>query len=52
MSKGILVIAQNNAETNYVEQACLLAMTLKVNDGSLISLVTNDDVPETYKSLF
>lgn len=52
MSKGILVLAQNNTETDYVEQACLLAMSLKVNDGTLISLVTDNEVPNEYQSLF
>ena len=52
MSKGILVLAQNNENTNYVEQACLLAMSLSSNDSSLISIVTDDDVPKEYQHLF
>ena len=52
MSKGILVLAQNNEHINYVDQACLLAMSIAVNDTSLISIVTNDIVPEQYQSLF
>jgi hypothetical protein len=52
MSKGILVLAQNNKTDNYVEQACLLAMSLKVHNDTKISLVTNDNVPEDYQKLF
>lgn len=52
-NKGILVIAQNNASTNYVEQACLLAMSLKIHDTIMpISLVTDDTVPDCYRFLF
>jgi hypothetical protein len=53
MSKGILVLAQNNSTVDYVEQACLLAMSLKVtNPNTDISIVTNDAVPDVYKHLF
>lgn len=52
-TKGILVFAQNSNLTNYVEQACLLAMSLKVtNPETLISVVTNDNVPSEYVKLF
>ena len=45
MSNGILVLAQNNETVNYVEQAQLLAMSLKhTNPDVKISLVTNNDV--------
>ena len=52
MSKGIVVLAQNNAEDNYVDQACLLAMSLKVHNNTPISLVTDDIVPSEYIKLF
>ena len=52
MTKGIVVLAQNNETDNYVEQACLLAMSLKVKNNTKISLVTNDSVPIEYVSLF
>jgi len=53
MSKGIIVLAQNNNETDYVLQASLLAMSLAdTNPGTCISLVTNDKVPVEYKKFF
>lgn len=52
MSKGIVVLAQNNETDNYVEQACVLAMTLKVNNDIPISIITDDEVPEEYQRLF
>jgi hypothetical protein len=52
-SRGILVLAQNSTVANYVEQAALLAMSLKVtNPSTLISVVTNDEVPTEYVKLF
>jgi hypothetical protein len=52
MSRGILVLAQNNETTDYVEQACALAMSAKLHNDVNISLVTNDKVPNEYKKLF
>jgi len=52
MTKGIVVLAQNNATDNYVEQAALLAMSLHTYNDVPISLITNDQVPEEYVSLF
>jgi hypothetical protein len=53
MTKGIVVLAQNNKKTNYVLQACLLAMSLKAtNPNTKISIITNNRVPAVYKSLF
>jgi hypothetical protein len=50
--KGFLIFAQNS-EHNYVNQACLLAMSIhKTTPNSLVSIVTNDDVPEKYKQFF
>lgn len=52
MSRGIVVFAQNNASTNYVEQACLLAMSLTIHNTIPISIITNDNVPLEYHTLF
>ena len=52
MTKGVVVLAQNNATDNYVEQAALLAMSLHTYNDVPISLITNDQVPEEYVSLF
>lgn len=53
MSKGIVVLAQNNNEADYVLQASLLAMSLAdTNPNTCISIVTNDKVPVEYKKFF
>jgi len=52
MSKGIVVFAQNNDTDNYVDQACLLAMTLKLHNDTPISIVTDDTILDEYKCLF
>lgn len=53
MSKGIVVLAQNSKSTDYVQQACLLAMSLQVtNPETKISIITDDTVPYSYLSLF
>lgn len=52
MTKGIIVLAQNNKTDNYVEQACLLAMSLQLHNNTPISIVTNDTIPLDYQSLF
>lgn len=50
---GIVVLAQNNSQDNYVEQASLLAMSLKLTNPNIpISVITNDNVPNEYKKLF
>lgn len=52
MSRGIVVLAQNS-EHDYVLQACLLAMSLKISKNNTpISIVTNNEVPTEYKNLF
>lgn len=52
-TRGIVVFAQNNEQENYVNQACLLAMSLKVtNPDEKISIVTDDQVPKEYQELF
>lgn len=46
------MLAQNT-DVDYVQQACLAAMSIKyTNKNSSICLVTNDSVPDRYKSLF
>ena len=51
MSNGIIVIAQNLSNVNYVQQAELLAMSLKAtNPDTKISLVTNNKVE--FENLF
>ena len=53
MSRGIVVLAQNNNQADYVLQACLLALSLKkTNADTKISIITNDTVNEEYKALF
>lgn len=53
MSKGILVLAQNTPSTNYVIQACLLAMSLKItNPDTDISVITDDKIDKKYRKLF
>ena len=53
MNRGIVVLAQNSKKINYVLQACLLAMSLKVtNPDEKISIITNNRVPKDYKPLF
>ena len=50
---GIVVLAQNNSLDDYVLQACLLAMSVKLTNPNLpISVVTNDIVPEEYTQFF
>lgn len=52
-TRGIVVLAQNNEDTNYVEQACLLALSLKhTNPSCKISIVTNDSIPADNEDLF
>lgn len=51
--RGIVVLAQNSNEANYVEQACILAMSLKLtNPNDKISIITNDKVDDVYVDLF
>ena len=53
MSKGFCFVAQNNSSTDYVKQACILALSIhKFNKNQKISIITNDKVPEKYKILF
>lgn len=51
MSKGIVVLAQNLSDVDYVKQAEVLAMSLKVtNPKTKISIITND--PVEFENLF
>lgn len=53
MSKGIVMLAQNNSEDNYVLQACVCAMSIALtNPETKVSLITNDKVPSKYKKFF
>ena len=53
MSKGIFLFAQNTEDTNYVEQACYCAITIKTHNPNLqIAIATNDFVPLKYKKFF
>jgi hypothetical protein len=52
MTKGYVMLAQNSKD-NYVEQACLCAMSIHAtNKDAQISLITNDAVPPKYRELF
>ncbi len=47
MSQGIVVLAQNLPDVNYVDQATLLAMSLKhTNPKTKISIITDDEVEQ------
>ena len=53
MSKGFCLLAQNNSKTNYVRQAYALALSLhRYNKDQKISLITNDEVPKEWQSVF
>ena len=53
MSNGFCLLAQNNSEVDYIKQAYALAVSIhKFNKGQNVSLITNDEVPEKYKSVF
>lgn len=52
MTKNFTMLAQNGS-SDYVLQACLAAMSIHAtNQDVSICLITNDSVPEKYKSLF
>ena len=53
MNKLNFTIFAQNSVDDYVQQACLAAMSIHLtNPGSNICLIANDTVPEKYKSLF
>lgn len=52
-SKGFCILAQNNTTTNYVRQAYALASSIHCfNNDQKVCLITNDNVPEEYVSVF
>ena len=53
MDKGFCILAQNNSSTDYVRQAYALALSIhKFNKDQKVTIITNDTVPEKYKSVF
>ena len=53
MSKGFCLLAQNNSTVDYIKQAYSLAVSIhKFNKDQNISLITNDEVPKKYRSVF
>jgi hypothetical protein len=54
MTKGYVVLAQNTDTIDYIRQAYALALSLKLSQRSVsnISIITDDVVPEEYKSVF
>ena len=53
MSKGIIVLAQNSEKTNYVDQACALALSIKhTNPNIPVSIITDDIIEEYAVELF
>ena len=53
MSKGFCFVAQNNNTTDYVKQACMLALSIhQHNKKQSVSVITNDKIPAKYKLLF
>lgn len=52
MSRGIVILAQNNSQS-YIDQAVVLALSVKLTNPSLpISIVTNDKILESDLELF
>lgn len=52
MNKNFIMLAQNSKH-DYVKQACTCAMSIHQNiKNANVSLVTNDHVPDRYRSLF
>lgn len=54
MSKGFVIFAKNSKDVNYVMQACALALSIKKTQTKVsnVSIITNDPVPDNFKSLF
>lgn len=54
MSKGFVVLAQNTDTIDYIKQAYALALSIKLTQTTVtdISIITNDVVPDEYRSLF
>jgi hypothetical protein len=54
VSKGFVVLAQNNKTVDYITQAYALALSIKASqhENNSISLITNDPVPKKYQKIF
>jgi len=53
MTKGVLVLAQNNYKVNYIDQAVVLALSLKLTNPDLpISIITNEKITKKDAVLF
>ena len=54
VSKGFLILAQNTDTVDYIQQAYVLALSIKFSQFTIrdISLVTDDPVPEEYAQVF
>jgi len=51
LDRGIVILAQNSKD-NYIDQAVALAMSVKKNDGTPVTLITNDEVSSNYQKYF
>jgi len=51
LDRGIVILAQNSKD-NYIDQAVALAMSVKKNDGTPVTLITNDEVSFNYQKYF
>lgn len=54
MTKGYVIFAKNSNDTDYVSQACALALSIKKTQSKVnsVSIITDDKVPEQFRSLF
>lgn len=54
MSKGFVLLAQNTPTVDYVKQAYALALSIKVSQKTVsdVTLITNDEVHDSYKKAF
>ena len=54
MTKGFVVVAQNTDTVDYVKQAYALALSIQYSQKieKSISIITNDVIPDEYKSVF
>lgn len=52
LDKGIVIVAQNNSNHDYVEQAAVLAMSVKKYNNIPVSIITDDEIPVGYKQCF
>ena len=52
LDRGIVVVAQNNSDYNYVEQAVALALSAKKHSNIPVSIMTDNEVPAGYRQYF